>query len=110
MWDMLGLECIFDITKLKQDHEVWEKAKIWRVLKEEKMDTKPPSIPLKEMILRAKFNSQRSYEIYEFNSTLDKEELIDVFKSDPQPVVEWIRDNGHKIYSDHVKQEKKLIV
>lgn len=109
MWDMLGLECIFDITKLKEDHSLWEKAKVWRILQEEKVDSAPPDIPLQQMILRAKFNSQRHYEIYEFNSYLSKEELEEVFDSDPQPLVEWIRDNGYKVYSDYVKSEKCLI-
>lgn len=107
---MLGLECIFDITKLKEDHDTWEKAKIWRVLKEEKVDVPAPTIPLRELILRAKFNSQRSYEIYEFNSTLSESELREEFARDPQPVVNWIRENGYKVYSDYVKQERKMIV
>lgn len=110
MWDMLGLECIFDITKLKQDHETWEKAKIWRMLKEEKVDTPAPTIPIRELILRAKFNSQRSYEIYEFNSTMSENELREEFERDPQPVVNWIRENGYKVYSDYIKQERKMIV
>lgn len=110
MWDMLGLECIFDITKLKEDHDIWEKAKIWRMLKEEKVDTPAPTIPIRELILRAKFNSQRSYEIYEFNSTLSENELRKEFERDPQPVVDWIRENGYKVYSDYVKQERKMII
>jgi len=110
MWDMLGLECIFDITKLKEDHDIWEKAKIWRMLKEEKVDEPAPTIPIRELILRAKFNSQRSYEIYEFNSTLSESELREEFERDPQPVVNWIRENGYKVYSDYVKQERKMIV
>lgn len=110
MWDMLGLECIFDITKLKADYDIWEKAKIWRLLKDEKADALPPTIPIRELILRAKFNSQRSYEIYEFNSTMSENELRIEFARNPQPIVNWIRDNGYKVYSDYVKQDRKMIV
>jgi hypothetical protein len=62
------------------------------------------------MLLRAKVNSQRAYEIYEFNSTLDYAELKEAFNDNPQPIVEWIRENGKKVYSDYLKQERKMIV
>jgi hypothetical protein len=50
------------------------------------------------------------YEIYEFNSTMGYKELTEVFNDDPQSVVEWIRENGKKVYSDYVKQNRKMIV
>lgn len=110
MWDMLGLECIFDVDAAKDEIEQWEKEVIWSSLKEESHRKKPNPIPLNMMIMRAKFNSQRSYEIYEFNSTLSESELREEFARDPQPIVEWIRDNGHKVYSDYVKSDRKMIV
>lgn len=110
MWDMQGLECIFDITKLKEERDNWEKKKIWQVLKEEQLHDIEPTIPLNLMILRARVNAQRHYEIYEFNSYLSKEELEEVFDSDPQPLVEWIRENGYKVYSNYVQRKKCLIV
>lgn len=103
MWDMLGLECIFDVDNAKKVIEQWEKETIWSVLKDKDHDKRPSPIPLNMMILRAKMNTQRSYEIYEFTSTMSMEELKEVFKEDPQPVVNWIRENGHKIYSDYSK-------
>ena len=110
MWDMLGLECIYDVSKAKDEIDQWEKEAIWSTLKEQSHTTRPKPIPLNMMIMRARFNTQRSYEIYEFNSTLSESELRKEFNSDPQPVVEWIRKNGHKVYSDYVKQDRKLIV
>ena len=110
MWDMLGLECLFDVDKHMNEHNEWEKRKIVAILKEEVVPPKPEGIPLQKLILRAKFNSQRAYEIYEFTSTIDSNELIEMFNDDPQPIVEWIRANGKKVYSDYVKQERKMIV
>jgi hypothetical protein len=55
-------------------------------------------------------NSQRAYEIYEFSSTIEYDDLKEAFNDDPQPIVEWIRSNGKKVYSDHVKQNRKMIV
>jgi hypothetical protein len=79
-------------------------------LKEEKTPKKPNPIPLQMMIMRARFNSQRSYEIYSFDTSMTMDEVRDIFEEDPQPIVEWIRENGNKIYSDYVKNERKMIV
>jgi hypothetical protein len=88
----------------------WEKQQVVAILKEEPIPEKPTGIPLQMLILRAKFNSQRAYEIYEFNSTFSYKELIEAFNESPQPIVEWIRENGKKVYSDYVKQDRKMIV
>ena len=110
MWDMLGLECIFNITEFFKEHEEWEKKKIWQVLKEERFHDIEPKLPLNMMILRAKVNTQRAYEIYEFNSTMSENELRKEFAKDPQPLVDWIRENGYKIYSDYEKTKRRMIV
>ena len=110
MWDMQGLECLFDVDFYMNRNNEWDKKKIVSILKEETLPEKPPQIPLQQMILRARVNNQRCYEIYEFTSTMGYKELTDVFNDDPQPVVEWIRENGKKVYSDYVKQERKMIV
>lgn len=110
MWDMLGLECLYDVDLYMNRYNEWDKLKVVAILKEEKLPESPPAIPLQMMILRARYNSQRAYEIYEFNSTLAYKELKDAFDDNPQPIVEWIRENGKKVYSDYVKQERKMIV
>lgn len=110
MWDVTGLECIFDLTSLKEEHDEWEKKAIWSTLREEQFRDIEPSIPLNMMILRARFNSQRHYEIYEFDSTIGLDELKETFKVNPQPLVDWIRKNGYKVYSDHIKENKWAII
>ena len=111
MWDCNGLECLYDVDFYNKELIEWEKKKIVSILKDEHVHpVKPMTIPLQMMILRARFNSQRAYEIYEFNSTLKYKELTEAFNDNPQPVVEWIRENGKKVYSDYVKQERKMIV
>ena len=110
MWDMEGLECLFDVNYHMDRYSEWEKQKVVAILKEEQLPARPTGIPLQMLILRAKFNSQRSYEIYEFNSTLKYKELTEAFNDNPQPLVEWIRENGKKVYSDYVKSDRKMIV
>lgn len=108
MWCMNGLECIFSVDKHLKEHEEYEKRKIISILKEEPKEPKPQGIPIQMMILRARVNSQRQYEIYEFTSTLSQEELEMQFNENPQIVVDFIREQGYKIYSDYHK-DKVLI-
>ena len=110
MWDMLGLESLHDVDAHMDKYNEWEKQKVVAILKEERIPSQPSGIPLQMMLLRAKVNSQRSYEIYEFNSTMAYDDLKEAFEIDPQPIVEWIRVNGKKVYSDYLKQDRKMIV
>ena len=110
MWDMLGLECLYDVDYHMNRYNEWERQKVVAILKEERIPAMPTGIPLQMLILRARANSQRAYEIYEFNSTVKYDELKEAFNDNPQPIVEWIRENGKQVYSDYVKQERKMIV
>lgn len=110
MWDVQGLECIFDVDKAKEEIDNWEKGKLFSILKEEISAKKPNPIPLSMMILRARMNSQRQYEIYEFNSTIAMDELKQQFKTNPQPIVDWIRSNGHKVYSDYAGKDNNWVI
>lgn len=110
MWDMQGLESLHDVDSHMKKYNEWEKQKVISILKEERTPNQPSGIPLQMMILRARANSQRAYEIYEFNSTIGYDELKEAFNDNPQPIVEWIRENGKKVYSDYVKQDRKMIV
>jgi hypothetical protein len=110
VWDCNGLESLHDVDYHMDRYKEWEKQQVVAILREELLPAKPTGIPLQMLILRAKFNSQRAYEIYEFNSTLKYKELTEAFNDNPQPIVEWIRENGKKVYSDYVKSERKMIV
>ena len=88
----------------------WEKDNLFAMLKEEDHDPRPRPLPLHQMILRARANSQRSYEIYEFKSTFNMKEVKDLFKSKPQIIVNWIRENGYKIYSDYNANQTNQVI
>ena len=100
MWDMYGLECLFDIDKLHKQY-------MWSVLSEKDK----PNVPsLDILMLRAKMNSQRCYEIYSFNANNDltEESIKSAFEVNPQGIVDFIRANGKKIYSD--RTENKAVI
>ena len=110
MWDNQGLECIFDVDAEMAQRDAYEKRKLWNILKDEKMLEYRPGIPLQSMILRAKYNSQRHYEIYQFvTDGLDMDDVKSMFKDSPQFIVDHIRKNGSKIYSDRLEQHRVVI-
>lgn len=109
MWDMYGLECIYDLTQHMQEQNQWEKEKIWSVLQGKDHEPKPLGPPLPAMILRAKVNGQRRYEIYEFMSELSLHAVQNLFKDDPNFIAKWIRENGVKVYSDYGMKDNQVI-
>jgi len=110
MWDMTGLECLINVSKVEEEHERWEKENIWRILKEENKTISPATIPLHSMIMRARYNSQRHYEIYTFDSELTEEDIRETFETSPQVMADAIRNVGHKFYSDRADKKTQVIV
>ena len=100
MWDMNGLECLFNVTEK-------EKENVVRALYGEPIHR---DNPIQYLILRARVNSQRHYEIYQFNSVLSEDEIREVFDCNPQVIVDAIRSIGHKIYSDRVSENKRPVI
>ena len=100
MWDCNGLECLFDITDLEHDAMI-------SGLKNEAFKT---PFNLTMMMMRARFNNQRSYEIYTFETEpdIDYDCIKDMFDNTPQTIVNAIRKNGNKIYSDYTAKEKVI--
>lgn len=98
MWDMYGLEAIINVSE-------GEREGIVQALKGETVTWRNP---IQFMILRARFNSQRCYEIYCFDSELDEDELIRLFTDDPQLMANTIRRVGQKLYSDRATKTQVI--
>ena len=110
MWDMTGLECLINVTAIQKEHAQWEKENIFRILKDQNKTMKPANVPLDMMIMRARANSQRHYEIYTFDSELSEKFIKETFNTDPQVMVDAIRNVGHELYSDRVIKKTQVIV
>ena len=94
MWSTQGLECVIDITQE-------QKQAVWARLNNKKYQ---PGFSLDTLKLRAKFNSQRHYEIYTFDSgDLGLVDVRNQFETTPQAIVDFVREHGTKIYSDRVR-------
>jgi hypothetical protein len=101
MWDCTGLECLIDITDL--DHDMMMAS-----LKGEEF--KAP-FSLSMMLLRGQVNPQRNYEIYTFEVDfhVTKKQLESLFADNPQGMVDLVRQQGHKIYSNASKKKPVII-
>lgn len=110
MWDMYGLECLIDVSKIMEEHRQWEKEKIWNALKETR-NTLEPNIPLNHLITRARANPQRHYEIYSITTdeSIDYDAMHALFKDNPQFAVDLVRQKGKQFYSERAT-EKPIIV
>lgn len=99
MWDCYGLETVADYTEYSQ-------AKMWQTLQGVKDDPhdafNAPSFPsLNALMMRARYNSQRNYEIYavEAQEGITREDLIQMFEDSPQHAAELIRERGYCIFN-----------
>lgn len=101
MWDCTGLECMFDITDCNHD---------MMISKLKGQEYKVP-FDISMLMMRARYNSQRQYEIYSFEveAELELSDMKRMFNANPQYFVDLIRKNGHKIYSDYMPEGKKVI-
>lgn len=97
-WCNEGFEYLEDISK----YEYWEQEQLVRILKDEAVPKNPLGQLVWHLKLRAQFNPQRHYELYSFNvdQSLSLQDIRDLAESNPQYLVNWIRENGRKIYSD----------
>lgn len=100
MWDCDGLECLFDITDLEAE----------AMMSGLKNETFRMPFNLSTLMLRARYNNQRSYEIYTFEveGEVSGDEMIKMFEDNPQYFAELIREKGNKIYSDYSGKKKVI--
>ena len=99
MWDNTGLEFVGDYTEYSQD-------RMWSTL-QGKQPTKTFVNPM-HLQLRARYNSQRHYEIYLINATegITADDIRAMFDRDPQTAADLIRERGYCYYSDRAETTK----
>jgi hypothetical protein len=100
MWDCNGLEAVEQVPD--------PALTTFAVLQ----GTQPPQMPnLNMWSLRAKFNTQRNYEIYIVHATpeITQEDIREMFEADPQTAADTIRRLGQKFYSDRATQPRAIV-
>jgi hypothetical protein len=106
-WDMYGIETILPISK----YEHWEHEQLLQMLAGQDRARNPLHNIIQGLLLRAKFNSQRRYEIYAVacNEECDEAFWQQQWKEFPQETANIIRERGHKLYSDRIDTSKVKI-
>ena len=119
-WCSEGLEGIVPVTEIEEQYKDAEKNYAWRLLesadpgsvqKERTASDELNSI-VQMMILRARFNPQRNYEIYMLRAVagITEEDLREMFEQTPQAAADLIRERGTKLYSDRAQPNRTRIV
>jgi hypothetical protein len=105
-WDQLGIESIIPITEYEHcDHE-----NFLNILGGTPIKRNPLNGIIQNLVIRARYNPQRHYEIYAIDCAADlsKEFWIEQWENNPQATAELIRARGIKIYSDRQTDIDKI--
>lgn len=103
-WDCQGIEAVVNVTE-------YEKEQVWAELSNQDPPARLQSV-ISHLMLRARANPQRHYEIYtmQVESGISEEDVREMFENDPQGSADLIRERGNQIYSDRVKHREVKIV
>ena len=106
-WDQLGIESIIPITQ----YEHHDKENTMRLLREQPRIPNPLDSIVQGLLLRARFNTHRHYEIYAIDCAeeMGEEFWREQWEEYPQATAELIRERGHKLYSDRAETHKAKI-
>lgn len=116
-WDMHGLETCVDLTTLDQLRQEEEKMRMLTILgdPEARDPGDKTGSALNRMIqgilLRARVNSQRHYEVYtiQVSKNITEQDLWTMFNDSPQYAADLIRERGNKLWGDRLPTDKIVI-
>jgi hypothetical protein len=101
MWNENGFEVIKDCTK-------WERDTFLNTIAGKELT--PAPVNLQAMTMRARFNPQRHYEIWTFNTeeSLDEDTLWRYAEDNPQALGDMIRARGKRLYGEPATTEPRI--
>jgi RNA recognition motif-containing protein len=106
-WDMYGLESCIDLTEYEHEEDN-------RLIEAMQTGQDPGSkfgSLLQKVMLRARFNSHRHYEIYviKVSEDINEQDIREMFEQNPNNSAELIRKRGQKLFSDRIEPTQQLI-
>jgi hypothetical protein len=106
-WCEEGLESVIPIT----EYEHWDQENTFRVLNDQETLTNPLNRMIQSMLLRARVNSQRHYELYavDCEDSIAAEDIVQMFETSPQTAADTFRRLGHKLYGDRANTDRVKI-
>ena len=105
MWCSEGLESVINATEEDQNHLI-------DILSDRPESSKRLGEILYYMTMRARFNTQRHYEIYavDTDGSISSDDFWEMFEERPQETADLIRERGRLIHSDRAKSNLVKIV
>jgi hypothetical protein len=105
MWCNEGLESVINATEEDQNH-------LMGILADRPAPGKRLGEMLYYMTMRARFNTQRHYEIYavDTDGSISPDDFWAMFEERPQETADLIRERGRLIHSDRAKSNLVKIV
>jgi hypothetical protein len=103
-WDQLGVECVFNATEA--DRQVTFDILAGTYDGDNNRSHNPNSL-LNMLVLRARYNPQRHYEIYaiDVEDGITATDIKQMFNNDPQGSADLIRERGRNIFSDRANKQ-----
>ena len=110
MWSTEGLECLQDISEFHPDR--WDKDQLLGVMMGKKYKTAPIHKQVSMMIMRARANTHRHYEIYvqETDDNITASDFSSSFNLNPQFWADFVRANHSvKLYDNRIQGTSRVI-
>ena len=103
-WDQGGIEAIVPFTQ----YEHHDKQNLMRLLRDQERIPNPLDRIVNMLVLRARYNTHRHYEIYAVDCAEGMDEAFwrEQWAEYPQATADLIRERGHKLYSDRANQKE----
>jgi hypothetical protein len=106
-WSSEGLESVTPIGQYEQI----DVDNTFRILQDQDPVRNPVNTMIQTMILRARFNSHRHYELYAITAMegIMGPDIEHMFELDPNEAAKTIRSIGIKLYSDRMSKKRVVI-
>ena len=106
-WCNEGLESVVPISQ----YEEIDVANTFRILADEDPVRNPVNTIIQGMLLRARCNTQRHYELYaiEADPGISGRDIESMFRANPQSSADTIRRIGVKLWSDRINTDRIVI-
>ena len=106
-WSSEGLESVTSIGHYEQS----DMDNTFRILNDQDPVRNPVNTIIQTMILRARYNSHRHYELYAVTAAdgITSSDVEGMFDTDPNSAAKLVRSLGVKLYSDRADKKRVVI-
>ena len=106
-WDCTGVEAVIPISQ----YEDWDTVNAFAVLEGKPTTPSPLNSTVNAILMRARFNAQRFYEVYavDCEEGIGEQDWRDMWEASPQMCADMIRKRGVKLYGEPMPVDRVRI-